>query len=89
MEDGYPLATSFVDYLAPTAYETPDMEILHTEHPSPFSVIGSKGSGEGTTILMPPLLASAVEDALRPFGISINELPLSPNRIWSLINQRK
>jgi 2-furoyl-CoA dehydrogenase large subunit len=88
-EDGYPLATSFVDYLAPTAYDTPDMEILHTEHPSPFSVIGSKGSGEGTTILMPPLLASAVEDALRPFGISINELPLSPHRIWTLINRRK
>ncbi|MCS7094448.1 MAG: xanthine dehydrogenase family protein molybdopterin-binding subunit [Thaumarchaeota archaeon] len=88
-QDGYPLATNFVDYLAPTSADTPDMEVYHTEHPSPFSPLGSKGSGEGTTILMPPLLACAVEDALRPFAVEVNELPLSPQRLWSLIARRR
>lgn len=84
-EDGHPLSTSFVNYLAPTAYDTPNMEVLHMEHPSPFTVIGSKGSGEGTTILMPPLLALAIEDALRPFKVKIDKLPLKPEYIWNLL----
>lgn len=88
-EDGYPLTTNFVEYLAPTSADTPDMEVYHTEHPSPFTSLGSKGSGEGTTILMPPLLASAIEDALRPFAVEVKELPLSPHRIWNLIKSRR
>ncbi|MEM4189368.1 MAG: molybdopterin cofactor-binding domain-containing protein, partial [Candidatus Caldarchaeum sp.] len=87
--EGYPLATTFADYLVPTAADIPDMQVIHTEHPSPFSVLGSKGSGEGTTILMPPLLASAVEDALRPLRMRVGELPLTPSKIWTLIHGKQ
>jgi carbon-monoxide dehydrogenase large subunit len=55
--------------------------------PSPFSVLGQKAAGEGAAIPSPAAIASAIEDALQPFGIKIRELPLSPEVIWSLVHQ--
>jgi 2-furoyl-CoA dehydrogenase large subunit len=85
-EEGNPLARSFADYLAPTAYDVPYMELTHIEHPSPFTILGSKGCGEGGNILMPSLVAAAVEDALKPFKVKIDNLPLKPEYIWNLIS---
>jgi len=85
--DGQLLTVTLTDYAKPTACETPRVEIEHAPVPSPFSVLGQKAAGEGAAIPSPAAIASAVEDALQPFGIKIRELPLSPEVIWRLVHQ--
>jgi carbon-monoxide dehydrogenase large subunit len=55
--------------------------------PSPFTTLGQKAAGEGAAIPSPAAIASAVEDALKPLGIRIRDLPLSPERVWNLIQE--
>jgi carbon-monoxide dehydrogenase large subunit len=85
-EQGQPLAASFMDYLLPTAMDVPKFEIGHVETPSPFTEYGVKGGGEGGRMIAPAALASAVEDALSPLGIRIDEVPMTPERIADLID---
>ena len=84
-EAGQPLTTNFADYLLPTAPEIPRIEIIHMESPSPLNPIGVKGAGEGGTIPAAACIIAAIEDALRPFALRLNEHPLSPARLRSLI----
>jgi carbon-monoxide dehydrogenase large subunit len=84
-EDGNPLATTFMDYLLPTATEIPAIEYVHLETPSPGPG-GYKGVGEGGAIGAPPAVVNAVADALAPFGVTINRLPLGPSQILELLN---
>ncbi|WP_444543682.1 xanthine dehydrogenase family protein molybdopterin-binding subunit [Nocardia transvalensis] len=87
-ESGNPVATTFLDYLLPTASEVPDIEIGHVETPSPGP--GSfKGVGEGGAIGSTPAVLNAVADALAPFGVEIRELPLSPSRIVDMIDRAR
>lgn len=88
-ERGQFLTGSFMDYLCPTATEIPNVTIKHIETPSPLTPLGAKGLGEGNTMSAPVVIANAVTDALKPFNISIDQLPLSPNRIWSKIHNKK
>ncbi|MBI4493052.1 MAG: molybdopterin-dependent oxidoreductase, partial [Chloroflexi bacterium] len=88
-EDGQFLSATLMDYLWPTARDVPNVVIDHLETPSPFSLLGSKGIGESSTMSIPPLLANAVSDALKPLGVEVTELPLSPNRVWSLLQQAR
>ncbi|MDB5593064.1 MAG: molybdopterin-binding domain of aldehyde dehydrogenase family protein [Hyphomicrobiales bacterium] len=74
-EDGNFLTGTFADYLLPTATETPDIEIMHIETPSPFTPLGAKGVGEGNCMSTPVCIANAVADAL---GVSDITLPLKP-----------
>ena len=83
--DGQPLAVSYLDYALPTAMEVPTPELFHVISPSPLNPLGVKGSGEGGTIPLPASVANAVEDALRPFGARICELPLTPQRVLAAI----
>jgi CO/xanthine dehydrogenase Mo-binding subunit len=83
--DGQPLTASFMDYLLPTAQEVPRFEIGHVETPSPFTEYGVKGGGEGGRMIAPAAIASAVEDALAPFGVRVDEVPLTPERIVKLV----
>lgn len=76
---------SFMDFLIPTATEIPEVTILHTETPSPMNPLGIKGVGEAGTIPVSALVASAIEDALQPFGVEIDEMPLDPARVRSLV----
>jgi carbon-monoxide dehydrogenase large subunit len=85
---GQPLASTLLDYLVPGAGEVPDIRILHMESPSPYTSFGSKGIGEGGAIGPPATLLSAVNDALRPLSVEMNELPLSPERILAAIAAR-
>jgi 2-furoyl-CoA dehydrogenase large subunit len=87
-ENGQCLTASFQDYLVPTAMEVPKIDIGHVETPSPFTALGSKGAGEGSTMSVPAAVGNAIADALAPLGVTINELPLSPNRIWQLIQAK-
>ncbi|MCP4428848.1 MAG: xanthine dehydrogenase family protein molybdopterin-binding subunit, partial [Chloroflexi bacterium] len=83
--DGQLLSGSFMDYLLPTAMEAPHMEIDHITTPSPLNPLGIKGAGEAGAIPVGPLFAQAIEDALAETGLEILEIPLSPSRVWSLV----
>jgi carbon-monoxide dehydrogenase large subunit len=86
-DDGNPLATTFMDYLLPTATEVPDIEYGHIETPSPGPG-GYKGVGEGGAIGAPPAVVNAVADALAPFGVTVTNLPLGPGDVWALLQGR-
>jgi 2-furoyl-CoA dehydrogenase large subunit len=83
-ESGNPLTASFMDYLVPTAPDLPTARIAHRCSPSPFTALGAKGIGEGTTMSAPAAIANAVADAL---GRDDVELPLTPPRVWELLRQ--
>jgi carbon-monoxide dehydrogenase large subunit len=84
-EAGNPLATTFVDYLLPTAAEMPTIEFGHIETPAPTNPGGHKGLGEGGAIAAPPTIINAVADALAPLGVQVRDQPLGPDDIVSLI----
>jgi aerobic carbon-monoxide dehydrogenase large subunit len=76
---------SLMDYLAPTALDIPAMQTEHLETPSPFTFNGVKGVGEAGTVGAYAAVPNAVADALRPLGIAVTSLPISPQRVWNLI----
>ncbi|WP_028935755.1 xanthine dehydrogenase family protein molybdopterin-binding subunit [Pseudonocardia spinosispora] len=84
-EEGQPRSTSFLDYLLPGATEVPEIKIGHIETPSPYTVFGMKGAGEGGAIAPPAAIGNAVTDALREFGARINETPMTPARVWEAL----
>jgi carbon-monoxide dehydrogenase large subunit len=83
-ETGNPLATTFMDYLLPTAAEIPRIEYGHVETPS-SGPGGYKGVGEGGAIGSPPAVVNAVADALAPLGVEISRLPLGPSQVVALL----
>jgi CO/xanthine dehydrogenase Mo-binding subunit len=86
-EEGQLLTGSFMDYLLPTAVDVPRIQIGHEVTPSPLNPLGIKGAGEAGAIPTGPLFAQAVEDALNHPTLEIREIPLSPGRLWELVNQ--
>jgi aerobic carbon-monoxide dehydrogenase large subunit len=72
---------TLADYLLPTAHEIPALELHHIETPTDASITGAKGLGEGGAIGAPAAVINAVNDALAPFGVSIDEMPATPQRI--------
>jgi aerobic carbon-monoxide dehydrogenase large subunit len=76
---------SLVDYLVPSAAEIPSMQVVHLERVSPTTMGGFRGMGEGGTIGAPAALANALADALSPLGIDVNELPMTPERLFRLV----
>ena len=83
--DAQPVSTHFGDYLLPLATDSPNVEVLHMETPSPLNPLGVKGAGEGGTIPAIATLLAAVENALEPFGVRIAEAPITPQRIVELL----
>jgi 2-furoyl-CoA dehydrogenase large subunit len=88
-EDGQLVTGSFMDYLCPTATESPQMSIDHIETPSPFSLLGAKGLGEGNSMSAPAALANAVADAMQPVGLRVTQLPITPSTLYSAVHERK
>jgi len=84
-DKGQLMTTSFSTYLIPTAVEAPDIEVAHLETPSPFTETGSKGMGEAPIIGSKAVILAAIEDALTPFNIEVNESPATPERVRSWI----
>lgn len=80
--DGQHLSATFVDYLVPGACEVPSVDVLHVESPSPSTLGGFRGMGEGGTIGAPAAIANAISDALAPLGVEVNELPATPERLF-------
>jgi len=83
--DAQPLTTNFADYLLPSAPDIPPVAISHIESPTPNNPLGVKGAGEGGTIPAPAALVAAIEDALSPFGIRLDQVPITPPRLVELI----
>lgn len=86
---GQPLASTMLDYLLPGATEVPDIRVLHMESPSPYTEFGIKGLGEGGAVGPPAAIVSAVNDALRPLGVEVHDLPLTPASVLTAIAQSR
>jgi carbon-monoxide dehydrogenase large subunit len=87
-DQGQLLTASLVDYVVPAASEIPPMHVVHMETASP-TIGGFRGMGEGGTIGAPAAIANAISDALAPLGIEIDELPVTPERLFRLIKAAK
>ncbi|MDR7532042.1 MAG: xanthine dehydrogenase family protein molybdopterin-binding subunit [Armatimonadota bacterium] len=87
-EGGQPRATTYLDYLTPTAGEVPRVEVIHMETPAP-NPEGVKGTGEGGTIPVAAVLCSAIEDALRPLAVRLDRMPVTPERLWRAIREAR
>jgi carbon-monoxide dehydrogenase large subunit len=86
-QDGQMLTGSLADYLLPTASDFPTIRAVALEEkPSPTNPLGAKGAGEGGIIPVAGVIANAVAAALASLGVQPRELPLSPPRVWALIN---
>jgi carbon-monoxide dehydrogenase large subunit len=86
---GQLLTGSFMDYLIPTSKEIPRIELGHSETPSPLNPLGIKGAGEAGAIPVSPLFAQALENALDLENLEILEIPLSPTRLWELVQMAR
>lgn len=85
-EEGQLLSGTYVDYLLPTASEIPHVELLHRETSTPLNPLGVKGVGEAGALPGHAVIAAAIEDALRPFGVRVTEMPIAgPAAIRDLI----
>ncbi|MEM8664671.1 MAG: molybdopterin cofactor-binding domain-containing protein, partial [Pseudomonadota bacterium] len=80
-EDGQMLNATMADYLVPMAAEMPDIVVDHIETPTKTSVLGAKGAGEAGTGGAPAAIMNAVNDAIRPLGAAIHQMPMTPERI--------
>jgi 2-furoyl-CoA dehydrogenase large subunit len=80
-ESGQPKAITLFDYLLPSVKNIPEMELLHTETPSPFTATGAKGTGEGGMIDGPASIAVAINRALASFDVVVDEIPATPHRL--------
>ena len=86
--NGQLLNTSFTDYLLPRVGNVPpQVRIGHLVTPSPYTEYGVKGAGEGGRMVAPPAVISAIEDALRPLGVRIDTVPVTPSRLRALIRE--
>ncbi len=79
---------SFIDYLVPTAVETPKWETGTTCTPSPHHPLGAKGVGESATVGAPAAIANAVVDALWHLGVRHVDIPITPAKVWKLLRER-
>jgi carbon-monoxide dehydrogenase large subunit len=84
-EDGNCIGSNFMDYLIPTAWETPRFELFETVTPSPHHPIGCKGVGESATVGSPAAYVNAVIDALAPFGTTNIDMPLTSDKVWEAL----
>jgi carbon-monoxide dehydrogenase large subunit len=88
-ESGNILSTTLADFLPPTAHEIPVIELHHMETPSTQSVTKAKGLGEGGGIGAPAAVINAINDALSSFGVEINEMPATPQRIRAALRAKE
>ena len=89
-EQGQLLTGSLADYLLPTAGDFPVIRALALElKRAPHNPLGAKGAGEGGIIPVGGVIANAVANALSSLGVEPRELPLSPPRVWDLVQRAR
>lgn len=87
-EDGNMLNGSLMDYLVPTAVESPKWETDKTITPCPHHPIGAKGVGESPTVGAPPAIANAIVDALSHLGVTHIDIPVTPQKVWNILREK-
>jgi carbon-monoxide dehydrogenase large subunit len=87
-DDGVPVATTFAEYVMPRAGDVPEIRLSHRETPSPYTLLGTKGSGEAGLAGAQAAFTSAVEDAIAPLGGRVEALPMSPPAVLDAIDRR-
>lgn len=88
-EGGNNMAPNFMEYLIPTAVETPNWETGSTVTPSPHHPIGAKGVGESPNVGSPAAFVNAVMDALKPLGVTHIDMPLTREKIWRAVQDAR
>jgi aerobic carbon-monoxide dehydrogenase large subunit len=83
--DGNCIGANMIDYLVPTAWETPEFDLGELVTPSPHHPIGAKGVGESATVGSPAAYVNAVIDALWHAGVRNIDMPLSPDKVWQAL----
>ncbi len=83
--EGNCIGSNFMDYLLPTAWETPRFELGETTTPSPHHPLGAKGVGESPTVGSPAAYVNAVMDALSPYGVTNIDMPVTPDKVWAAL----
>jgi carbon-monoxide dehydrogenase large subunit len=86
-DSGQLLSGELMDYAVPKATMMPWIESHHTETPSPVNPLGVKGVGEAGTIGCSPAVVNSVVDALSPFGVRHIDMPMTPEKIWNLLQK--
>ena len=87
-EQGQLLTGSLADYLIATSTDFPIIRaVVMEQYPSPLNPLGAKGAGEGGTICVGGAIGNALASALRSFNIEPNSLPLSPMRVWEMVQE--
>ncbi len=86
--DGNVFGGTFMDYLLPTAVETPRWETAKTTTPSPHHPIGAKGVGESATVGAPAAIVNAVVDALAHLGVTHIDIPITPWKVWNILHEK-
>ena len=84
-DNGQLVTGEFMDYAMPKASMIPWIEADHTETPSPVNPLGVKGVGEAGTIGCSPAVVNSVVDALSPLGVRHIDMPMTPEKIWNLM----
>ena len=87
-DEGNLLTGTLMDYIVPTAVETPAWETDKTITPSPHHPIGAKGVGESATVGAPPAIANAVVDALSHLGVTHMEIPITAPKVWQVLKEK-
>ncbi len=87
-QEGNCIGSNFMDYLIPTAWETPKFETYETVTPSPHHPLGAKGVGESATVGSPAAYVNAVIDALSPYGITNLEMPVTSDKVWAALRSK-
>jgi carbon-monoxide dehydrogenase large subunit len=88
-ESGQPQAITLFDYRLPSIENVPEMELDHSETPSPFTATGAKGTGEGGMIDGPASVACSINAALEPLGVKADRIPFTPNRVRERIREQE
>jgi aerobic carbon-monoxide dehydrogenase large subunit len=88
-EEGNCIGSNFMDYLIPTAWETPSFDLFATVTPSPHHPIGCKGVGESATVGSPAAYVNAVVDALAPFGVTNIDMPVTSDKVWEALRAKR
>ncbi len=84
-ENGSMIGSNFMEYLIPTAVETPTWETDRTVTPSPHHPIGAKGVGESSCVGSPAAFVNAVVDALSPYGVRHIDMPITSDKVWKVL----
>jgi carbon-monoxide dehydrogenase large subunit len=85
-DDAQPMATTLADYLLVTASDMPELVLGHRETPTTLNPLGVKGIGESGVVPIPAAIVSAIENALSPFAVRLNQFPVRPRDLSELLS---